>query len=468
MTPSESIGASLAVTRALLTDQPKPDAMHQTDANSTGHSLAYSWYIVVLCMVAYIFSFIDRQIIALLVQPIRADLQISDTGFSLLQGLAFSIFYALMGLPIARLADTKSRPLIIAVGIFIWSIATAVCGTARNFWQLFVARMGVGVGEAALSPAAYSMIADSFPRSRLGLALGIYSIGSFIGAGLAFLIGGAAIEWVSQVGEISLPVVGIVKPWQMSFFIVGIPGVLIAALFFLTVRDPGRKGTTTAGYAGYTITQVLAYIRRHKTTFASHYLGFGLLALPLFALLSWAPAFFIRNYGLSPKEVGVYVGSIVLVSNTTGVLASGWLIDFFTRKGHTDAPLRSGIVGGLGLLVPVVLFSSVGDMPVTILLFGLGMFFASFPMATSAAALQTMAPNQMRAQVTALFFVFMNLLGITGGATLVALCTDYVFRNDVAVGYSMSIIASASGLIGALLLLFGLKYFRATVAEMAA
>jgi len=441
--------------------------MNSSGPASAGHSLLYSWYIVALCMVAYIFSFIDRQVIALLVQPIRADLQISDTGFSLLQGLAFSIFYAVMGLPIARLADARSRPLIIAVGIFVWSIATAVCGTARNFWQLFIARMGVGVGEAALSPAAYSMITDSFPKSKLGLALGIYSVGSFIGAGLAFLIGGAAIEWVSQFGEVTLPGIGIVKPWQVSFFIVGIPGIVIAALFFLTVRDPERKGVMAAGPAGYAVTEVLSYIRAHKITFAAHYLGFGFLALALFALLSWAPAFFIRNYGLSPKEVGVYLGSVVLISNTMGVLASGWLTDVFTRHGHADAALRAGMVGGLGLLIPVVLFPSMAGLHLTILVFGLGMFFASFPMATSAAALQVMAPNQMRAQATAVFFLFMNLLGITGGSTLVALCTDYVFKDDAAVGWSMSIIASAAGLLGALLLFLGLRHFRGTVALLA-
>ena len=439
--------------------------MSQTGSTNTGQSLSYSWYIVVLCMVAYIFSFIDRQVIALLVQPIRADLQISDTEFSLLHGLAFAIFYAIMGLPIARLADTKSRPLIIAVGIFVWSIATAVCGLTRSFWQLFVARMGVGVGEAALSPAAYSMISDSFPLSKLGLALGIYSIGSFIGAGLAYLIGGAAIEWVSQFGEISVPVIGIVKPWQMTFFMVGIPGVIISALFLLTVRDPERRGAHTRRHAGYPIREVLSYIKLHKITFASHYLGFGFLALSLFALLSWAPAFFMRNYGLSPKEVGLYLGSMVLISNTTGALLSGWLTDLFTRKGYADAAFRSAIVGGLGLVIPAALFSSMGELHSTILVFGLAMFFASFPMATSAAALQIMAPNQMRAQVTALFFVAMNLLGITGGSTLVALCTDYLFQDDLAVGYSMSIIASAAGLTGALLLFLGLKHFRRTVAE---
>lgn len=429
---------------------------------SASQSSVYSWYMVFLCMVAYVFSFIDRQVISLLVGPIRADLQINDTQFSLLHGLAFAIFYAIMGLPIARLADTRSRPLIIAAGFFVWSLATALCGATRNFWQLFVARMAVGAGEAALSPAAYSMITDSFPRSQLGLALGIYSLGSFIGAGLAYLIGGAAIDWVSQFGAIDLPVIGMTKPWQMTFFIVGIPGVAVAALFILTVRDPERKGVMTAGGAGYTVREVLRYIRAHKHTFLAHYLGFGFLSLALFALLSWAPAFLMRNYELTAKEVGLYLGSIVLISNTAGALCSGWLTDYLTRRGHADAALRAGMTGGLGLIIPSALFSSAGSLPLALAVLGLAMFFASFPIATSAAALQWMAPNQMRAQVTALFFLFMNLMGITGGATLVALCTDYVFRDDKAVGFSMSIIASAAGLLGAVLLFWGLKYFRRT------
>lgn len=443
------------------------DRTSPTRDGSPARASAYAWYIVFLCMVAYIFSFIDRQVIALLVQPIRADLQISDTQFSLLHGLAFAIFYAIMGLPIARLADTRSRPVIIAVGIFVWSIATAVCGAAKNFWQLFAARMAVGAGEAALSPAAYSMISDSFPRSQLGVALGIYSIGSFIGAGLAYLIGGAAIEWVSQFGTVDLPLIGLTKPWQMTFFIVGLPGVIIAALFFLTVRDPERKGIITAGGTGYAIRDVIAYIRSHRNTFLGHYFGFGFLSLVLFALLSWAPAYLIRNYGLSAKEVGVYLGSMVLISNTAGALSSGWLTDWFTRRGHADAALRSGIIGALGVVLPAALFSSAGSLSLSLLVLGLAMFFASFPMATSAAALQWMAPNQMRAQITAVFFLFMNLLGITGGATLVALCTDYIFRDDTAVGYSMSITASAAGLVGAAVLYWGLRHFRATVAALA-
>ena len=428
-------------------------------------SMGTAWYMVVLCMIAYLFSFVDRQIVALLIEPIRADLEISDTQFSLIHGLAFAIFYAVMGLPIARLADTKSRPVIIAIGIAVWSVATAVCGTAKNFWQLFAARMGVGVGEAALSPAAYSMITDAFPKSKLGLALGVYSMGSFLGAGLAYIIGGVAIEMVSKIGIVEVPIIGTIKPWQMTFFIVGLPGLIIAALFYLTVKDPERKGVVE-GDSGYAIKEVFAYIGKNKGAFSAHYVGFGLLALVLYALMSWAPAFLLRNYELTTRDVGIYLGTLVLACNVSGVLSSGWLIDFFTKRGRTDAAMLAGVVGGLGAIVPAALFPFMPSLTSTLVVLGIALYFASFPMATSAAALQLMAPNRMRAQVTALFFLFMNLFGITGGATLVALFTDYLFQDEKAVGFSMAMVACGSALIAVLLMARGLKSFRATIEKL--
>ncbi len=432
----------------------------KTAINEEDQPLTYAWYMVFLCTVAYIFSFIDRQIVVLLIEPIRADLQISDTQFSLIHGLAFALFYATMGLPIARLADNRSRPLIISTGIFIWSLATAMCGVTRNFWELFIARMGVGVGEAALSPAAYSMITDSFPKSKLGLALGVYSTGVFLGSGLAFLIGGTVIGYISDYGIVELPLLGVIKPWQLTFFIVGIPGIVIAMLFYMTIRDPERKGI--ANNSGFSIREIGAYIALHKKTFASHYLGFGFSSLSMFALMSWAPAFLIRNYGLEIQQVGIYLGALVLVCNTGGVLCSGTLIDVFTRRGYTDAAMRAGVVGAVGAILPAAIFCFMPGLYSALAMLAVAMFFTSFPVATSAAALQVMAPNQMRAQVTALFFLSMNILGITGGATLVALCTDYVFRDDVMVGYSMSLISSSSAFVGALLLFWGLKHFTVT------
>lgn len=431
-------------------------------------SPSVAWYTVILCMIAYVLSFVDRQIIALLIEPIQADLQISDTQFSLLTGLAFSLFYATMGLPIARWADVGSRPFIISAGIVVWSFATALCGMTRTFWQLFLARMGVGVGEAALSPAAYSIITDSFPKERLGFALGVYSIGVFLGSGLAFLVGGTVIEVVEGMGGLTLPVVGDVKPWQATFFIVGLPGILIGLLFYLTVRDPVRTGLDDPGAAGgYSISQVTQYIRGHKASFTAHYLGFGLLSLAMFALLTWAPAWMIRVYEMSAREVGIYLGFTVLVANSAGTLFSGWLTDRFTRRGHNNAPLRSGIVGGLGVIVPAVLFSSMPSFGWSLALLAVAFFFASFPVATSATGLQVMAPNRMRAQVTALFFLAMNLFGITGGSSLVALATDYLFRDPLAVGYSMSMTCAIAGALGAGVLLWGLKPFSVTAQSVA-
>ncbi len=432
-------------------------------------SPSVAWYTVILCMVAYVLSFVDRQIIALLIEPIQADLQISDTQFSLLTGLAFSLFYATMGLPIARWADVGSRPFIISAGIVVWSFATALCGVTRTFWQLFLARMGVGVGEAALSPAAYSIITDSFPKSRLGLALGVYSIGVFLGSGLAFLVGGTVIEVVEGMGGLNLPVIGNVRPWQATFFIVGAPGIFIGLLFYLTVRDPARTGLDPSGAnpRGFSIGQVMDYIRGHKSTFTAHYLGFGLLSLAMFALLTWAPAYMIRVYEMSAREVGIYLGFTVLISNSAGTLFSGWLTDWFTRRGHHNAPLRSGIVGGLGVIVPAALFSSMPSFGWSLTLLAVAFFFASFPVATSATGLQIMAPNQMRAQVTALFFLAMNLFGITGGSTLVALATDFLFQDPLAVGYSMSMTCAIAGVLGSVVLLWGLKPFGVTAQSVA-
>jgi MFS family permease len=438
--------------------------LHESTTSKPLPSSATAWFTVGLCLLAYILSFVDRQIIALLIEPIRADLEISDTQFSLLTGFAFAIFYALMGLPIARWADAGPRPLIISAGIIAWSLATAVCGLARNFWQLFFARMAVGVGEAALSPTAYSMITDSFPKSKLGLAMGIYSSGVFLGSGLAFLVGGAVIEFVAQFGTLTIPIVGEVKPWQTAFFIVGLPGVLVGILFFLTVRDPERRGVTDAG--AYTIGQVKSYIKSQKRTFFAHYLGFGLLSLSMFALLFWAPAYLIRVFGLTARDAGIYLGLIVLIGNTAGSLSSGWLMDFFTRRGYDDAPLRAGLVGGLCVILPGALFSSMPGLASSLAMLALAFFFASFPVATSAAGLQLMAPNRMRAQVTALFFLALNLFGITGGATLVALLTDFVFQNEQQVGYSMSIMCALSAIGGAALLAWGLKYFQVTARSL--
>ncbi len=424
-----------------------------------------AWYSIFILTVAYTFSFIDRSILSLLVGPIRTDLQISDTEFSLLHGIAFAIFYTLMGVPIARLADSRNRRNIIAVGVFLWSLMTAFCGLARSFSQLFLARVGVGVGEAALSPAAYSMIADSFPREKLGMALGIYSTGVFIGTGLAFVIGGMVIEAVSSSGAVDLPLLGAIQPWQVTFLVVGLPGLVVAA-FVMTLREPKRKSRLQSDSSqGLPLSVVWQFVRTRAFAFLAHFFGFSMLALLFNGVISWAPEYFIRTFDMARGEIGLRLGLIVGVFGSLGIVSGGLLSDYLTKRGYADGPLRAGLTGGLALTPIAIVMTLVSSSTASLLLFCPFMFFASFPFGPAATALQLVSPNEMRAQISALYLFVINLAGIGFGPTATALITDYVFQDDMMLRYSMSLLAAISGTLGCIILWLGLKPFRESAAR---
>lgn len=431
-------------------------------------SNAYAWYVVLLCMLAYIFSFIDRQILALMIEPIKADLNLSDTQFSLLHGLAFSLFYAFMGLPLAYLADRFSRPKIIAVGIVFWSIATALCGLSKSFFQLFFSRMGVGVGEAALSPAAYSMFSDMFTKDKLGRAVAVYSSGSFVGGGIAFLVGGYVIGLLKNMSLIEVPLLGAIKAWQMAFILVGLPGVFIGLLFILTVRDPQRKGQRLDAQGQVEKTSMkkaFKFIKKHSTTFGCHYFGFTFYAMALYCLISWTPAFYMRKYGLTPTEAGYMLGTVMLVANTLGVFCAGWLNDWFIQKGRKDAPMITGVIGIIGLIIPMIAFTQVSELWLSVTLLVPAMFFASFPMPISTTAMQMLAPNQIRAQISAVFLLISNLVAVGIGTTLVALVTDKIFGNPLMVGTSLTIVGTFSCILAFILLKKGCKAFSTSMQQ---
>lgn len=430
-------------------------------------SEGYAWFVVVLLMLAYVMSFVDRQIMALLIGPIQRDLEINDTQFSLLHGLAFSLFYATIGIPIATLTDRRSRPLIIAIGVVFWSAATAFCGLARSFVQLLIPRFAVGAGEAVLTPATYSLLADLFPREKLGRAVAVFSTGSFVGAGLAFLLGGMVIAAVSKSATVTLPIIGELRSWQLAFIVLGLAGVPLGLLIGLVLRDPGRR--EPADQRG--TLSVWRFLAENRRVFFAHYLGYSMAAMALFSMLSWTPAFFIRNFDFSPQQAGYTLGPIVMIGCTLGVLTSGWLMDSLQRRGIVDAPMRTGAIGAAGLILPSLALPFTTRLPLdmalptAIVVVSAGFFFAAFPMPPSTAAMQILAPNRLRARVSAVFLFFNSLIGLALGSLIIGSITDYFFRDPRAVGTSMCIVVLGASLIAIVTLSIGCRIYRDALAN---
>lgn len=418
-----------------------------------------AWYIVIVCMVAYILSFIDRQILSLLIGPIQHDLQINDTQFGLLSGLAFSIFYSTAGIPIASLSDRTSRPMVIASGIAIWSLATAACGMAGGFMALFSARVMVGAGEAALSPATYSLISDLFPREKLGRATAVYSIGSFLGAGLAFLVGATIISLVSDTE--STAVLGYqFRSWQLVFLIVGLPGLLLALLVALTMRDPVHPAERTRGGMP-SFRDVLTMLKVERAIFLPHILGFTFSAMALFSILGWAPAYLMRTFELSAASSGFWLGLVAIAGGGGGVLTSGMLMDYLSRKGRRDAPFITGIIGAAGLVGPIAMLPFVTSLYGGLIVLGVALYFASFALPPSTAVMQIAAPPKMRSRVSAIFLFSNSMFGVALGSMLVGLLNDHLFGRDTGVGASIAVISGVSALLAVIILSFGRKPFAA-------
>lgn len=424
----------------------------------------YAWYVVGVLTLAYVFSFIDRQILNLLVGPIERDLGIGDTEMSLLMGFSFAVFYTLFGIPLGRLADSRSRRVIIAVGIAAWSIMTAGCGLARKYWQLALLRMGVGVGEASLSPAAYSMIADYFRPERRSTAVSVYSMGIYLGSGLAFVVGGLVIEFASGREQFELPIVGSTRPWQLIFFLVGLPGLLMAMLLS-TVREPLRRGlrggTSGAGVAApVPLRDVWAYLRDNRRTFACLNLGIACLTFSAYGASSWVPTFFVRRYSWTPGQAGVVFGVIVGVAGTLGVMAGGALADWLRRRRYDDAEVRVAWLAAAGWLPFGVLYPLMPSGFLAAIVLAPTVFFMSAPFGVAPAAIQRMMPNAMRGQATALYLFVINLIGLGLGPTAVALVTDRVFRAPGAVHLSLLLVGLAANFVGMVLLWFALRPYR--------
>ncbi len=419
----------------------------------------YAWYVALLLASAHLLSFVDRFLMSLVMEPLKADLGVSDAQLGLLQGTGFVILYTVAAIPLGRMADRVNRRNLIIAGILIWSLATALCGLANSFGSLFLARIGVGFGEAALVPAAMSLLAAYFPRSQLGRAVSLFTTGASLGKSMALVGGGALLAALVVAGGLHVPGLGLLQPWQGTFVLMAIPGLLLAALL-LTVREPARVET---GVARASMAEAFAYLRAHRASFVFHIMAAASVVLVVQSFSAWMPSYYVRFFALTPSEAGLAVGGVILIGAPLGHLCGGILTDFFQTRGYASpvAPVMiASLMGGLTVLLA---FVSITDLPTSLLLLGLLNFFMTLGAPASLAGVQMLTPDRLRGVVTAVFLACTTLIGIGCGPPLVGLTSD-LLGGPLHLATALVAVLSVIAIIGSLAAFASRRPFAQTVA----
>jgi len=444
--------------------QTDADAPHEAALEERRAPSWKTWYAVIVIAFVSTMSNIDRGIINLLVEPIKRDLVLSDTSVSLLVGFAFSFFYMLFGLPMARVSDAYNRKIILTSALSIWSFATMLCGLAQSFWQLFAARGLVGAGESVKGPCSMSMISDMVPRRYMPRAFAIYQLGISAGQSGALIIGGLLIALLAGMPAIVLPAGIVIKDWHLVFLICGLPGLMLAGLMMLTIKEPVRHGRKVKG--NVPIKDVARFIGSNWRIYVPLLLSIAIGSIEGFGMIVWRPAFFERTYGWGPEIVGPLLGMSMLIGTPLGLALGAALAEHYVRRGRPDAMLRACLfsqVASLPLAVAMPL------MPTPWLAFGMG-FLASVIGSMSSpgqnSAIQIITPNEMRGQISAVYLFSISVIGGGLGPTAVALMTDYVFGDESMLRYSMALFAAIVGPIGAVLIWLAVKPYGEAVRRL--
>ena len=432
-------------------------------AASVMPSSARGVYVGAGLSLAGVVSYIDRQVINLLVEPIKADLGVSDVQISLLQGFSFALFYAVLAIPLAWVSDRYNRKIVILVGLICWSGATFASGLAGAFAVLFVARMFIGVGDATLSPAGFSIISDYFTKEKLPGPISVFTGSGFVGSGIALILGGYLYATLAEMGTTTLPF-GTFEPWQLTFMCVAL---LSVPLFFLmlTIREPVRRDGDEAAMKeeDAPALEIFGFIGGHKGVFLPLFLAFSCLAGAQYGLGAWAPSYFIRVHDWTQLEVGQLFGPVLMIAGPLGVISGGFAAERLLARGVSDATLRLPMIAVLAAIPFAIAFPLVDSPMMALGLLGLVTFLGTIPFGAGVATFPLITPNRMRAQVMAVYLLIANLLSYSLGPTLIALITDHVFADEKAINLSLAIAVPSVMAAGALLILFAIRPYRAMV-----
>lgn len=422
------------------------------DTAARDASAVAGWFAVGALLAAYAVSFLDRQLITLLVQPIKLDLGISDTQMGLLQGPAFGLFYATMGLPLGWLADRVHRVRLMAVAIVFWSLMTFLSGYANEYWQLLLCRFGVGFGEAALVPAAVSLLADLFEPRRRALPISIFTAGLAVGAGLSLIVGGRLIAFAGSGAE-SLPLIGSWfagrEPWQVVFMLAGLAGLPVALLVLgLTEPRAGERMARAGSDDWRELGAAFRHLAAERGFFAPMLASMAALFVITTAVSAWLPSVFIRDHGWTPVEVGARLGPVILGCALFGNLIAGFASRAMVARSFADATLRT-IQGGAVVMVPLAVVTGLGDSPLLALAFAGALFCAtSVTFSIASLAFVEATPPRMRGQVVALYLLLANFFGLALGPPGVGLLIDSGIPSVSSVGASLGFVCLLSGLPG--------------------
>ncbi|RDK08252.1 MFS transporter [Cupriavidus lacunae] len=391
------------------------------------------WALLFVLTLVYIVSFIDRGAISLVVGPIKQDLGATDLEVSWLLGLSFMLLYSVLGVPAGYLVDLYRRKYLLSGAILMWSGVQMLCGLSNTYWHLFLARIGLGVGEAMLPPAASSMIRDAFPPERRGLAFGIYNIGPLLGTGLALVLGSFLLTFAASGKLAGVPLLGALKPWQFVLIVPGLLGVPLAALTLLLREPPRRDAVVQADRVTYPA--ALRFAWQHRAVYGPLWIAICLYGIAIGSQLAWLPEIINRSMGIARPEIGKTLGAISVVVSPLGLLFFGSVADKLQKR-WSDAPVRVAIGSTAVAALITACFPLIHSAQFGAIAYGAQTFFFVIFAVAGGATMANFTPGNMMGKLTALYYLITNLLGLALGPTVCALVARLFFDGPNALGHA--------------------------------